>query len=94
MLLNSFINCIERNKFIDAIYFEKQLHNCFFSEVEIYERLVFTFAKNLMNFYMNDDKLSILEMRKCIATMRLVNCHHLADTFEQYLRKNSVSSSW
>lgn len=30
MLLNGYITCIERGKFIDALYFEKQLTQCFF----------------------------------------------------------------
>ena len=41
MLLNGYITCIERGKFLDALYFEKRLNQCFFTEIEIYERLVF-----------------------------------------------------
>ena len=41
MLLNGYITCIERGKFLDALYFEKLLNQCFFTEIEIYERLVF-----------------------------------------------------
>ncbi|SQF69175.1 HTH-type transcriptional regulator rgg [Streptococcus dysgalactiae subsp. equisimilis] len=47
MLLNAYITCIEREKFIDALYFEKLLNQCFFIETEIYERLVFKYAQNL-----------------------------------------------
>lgn len=47
MLLNAYITCIEREKFIDALYFEKLLNQCFFIETEIYERLVFKYTQNL-----------------------------------------------
>ena len=44
MLLNGYITCVERGKFLDTLYFEKQLKQCFFTEIEIYERLVFQYV--------------------------------------------------
>lgn len=87
MLLNSYITCIERNEFIDALYFEKQLKDCFFIETELYERLVFHYAKQLYQFKKNKNNLSIIEMRKCIAFMKLADSYQLAETFENYLEK-------
>lgn len=49
MLLNVYITCIEREELIDALYFEKQLNQCFFIETEIYERLVFNMHKIIIN---------------------------------------------
>lgn len=50
MLLNGYITCIERGKFLDALYFEKRLNQCFFTETEIYERLVFQYAQHLYRY--------------------------------------------
>ena len=50
MLLNVYITCIERGELIDALYFEKQLNQCFFIETEIYERLVFQYAQNYYQY--------------------------------------------
>lgn len=44
MLLNGYITCVERETFLDTLYFEKQLKQCFFTEIEIYERLVFQYV--------------------------------------------------
>lgn len=61
MLLNCYITCIDRGEFIDALYFEKQLNSCFFIETEVYERLVFLYAKNLYKLKKRNDKRAILE---------------------------------
>lgn len=87
MLLNSYITCIERNKLMDALYFEKQLNNCFFIETELYERLVFRYARHFYQFKKSKNKLSIIEMKKCIATMKLADSYRLAETFENHLKK-------
>ncbi|MCC9744714.1 Rgg/GadR/MutR family transcriptional regulator, partial [Streptococcus agalactiae] len=71
MLLNCYITCIDRGEFIDALYFEKQLNSCFFIETEVYERLVFLYAKNLYKLKKRNDKRAILEMQKCIGMMKL-----------------------
>ena len=42
--------CVEREKFLDALYFEKQLVQCFFIETEVYERLVFQYVQNLYQY--------------------------------------------
>ena len=88
MLLNSYITCIERNELLDALYFEKQLNNCYFIETEIYERLVFKFARNFYEFKKYNNKEAVLEMRKCIASMKTASSDKLAFTFENYLREN------
>lgn len=87
MLLNGYIACIDREEFIDALYFEKQLNSCFFIETEVYERLVFLYAKNLYKLKKRNDKRAILEMQKCIGMMKLLSCNHLAETFEKHLKK-------
>lgn len=87
MLLNGYITCIDRGEFIDALYFEKQLNSCFFIETEVYERLVFLYAKNLYKLKKRNDKRAILEMQKCIGMMKLLSCNHLAETFEKHLKK-------
>ena len=82
MLLNCYIISIERDEYIDALYFEKQLnHNCF-TETEIYEKLVFHYSKNLYELKSNK---AILEMKKCIAAMKLANSENLAIKFENHL---------
>lgn len=88
MLLNSYITCIERNELLDALYFEKQLNNCYFIETEIYERLVFKFARSYYEFKKYNNKEAILEMRKCIASMKTASSNKLACIFENYLKEN------
>ena len=87
MLLNAYITCIERNELIDALYFEKQLKFCNFSETEIYEKLVFHYAKNLYDLKKTHKQYALIEMRKCIAAMKLVNSQQLACTFEHHLEQ-------
>ena len=87
MLLNAYITCIERNELIDALYFEKQLQFCNFSETEIYEKLVFHYAKNLYDLKKTHNQHAFIEMRKCIAAMKLVDSQQLACTFEHHLKK-------
>ncbi|WP_347099818.1 Rgg/GadR/MutR family transcriptional regulator [Streptococcus salivarius] len=85
MLLNCYITCIERRKSIDAVYFEKQLRYCSFFETEMYEKLVFQYANNLYKYVFEDDKLAILEMRKCIGAMKLIGSNHIANKYERHL---------
>lgn len=87
MLLNGYITCVERGKFIDALYFEKQLNQCFFIETEVYERLVFQYAQHLYQFKKEGDHKAIIEMKKCIGAMKLAGSNHLAKTYEGHLEK-------
>ncbi len=87
MLLNGYITCVEREKFMDALYFEKQLNQCFFIETEVYERLVFQYAQYLYRYKKEKDCKAIIEMKKCIAAMELVGSNHLAQTYEGHLKK-------
>ncbi|MBM7642580.1 helix-turn-helix domain-containing protein [Streptococcus loxodontisalivarius] len=87
MLLNGYITCIERGALLDALYFEKQLDQCFFIETEMYERLVFQYAKNLYRYKKEKDNKVIIEMKKCIAAMKLVGSNHIAKTYEGHLDK-------
>ncbi|EHI70929.1 Rgg family transcriptional regulator [Streptococcus ictaluri] len=85
MLLNGYITCVEREKFMDALYFEKQLKQCFFTETEVYERLVFQYVQSMYQYKKTNSTSAMTEMKKCIETMRLVGSHHLAKTYERYL---------
>lgn len=87
LLLNSYITCIERCELMDAVYFEKQLKACFFIETEIYERLVFQYAKELYKLKKTNDTRSIIEMKKCIAALKLAGSNGLAETFDIHLTK-------
>lgn len=87
MLLNAYITCIERKEWMDALYFEKQLNYCHFSETELYEKLVLHYAKNLYDLKKNGHQQAILEMRKCIAALKLVDSRQIAVTFEKHLQK-------
>lgn len=87
MLLNGYITCVEREKFLDALYFEKQLNQCFFIETEVYERLVFHYAQHLYQYKKDGDFKAIIEMKKCIAAMKLAGSNHLAKTYEGHLKK-------
>ena len=72
---------------MDAVYFEKQLKACFFIETEIYERLVFQYAKELYKLKKTNDTRSIIEMKKCIAALKLAGSNGLAETFDIHLTK-------
>ncbi len=87
MLLNVYITCIERGELIDALYFEKQLNQCFFIETEIYERLVFQYAQNYYQYKKEGSNQSIIEMKKCIDAMKLAGSEHIAKTYEAHLKK-------
>ncbi|MDZ5574007.1 helix-turn-helix domain-containing protein [Enterococcus cecorum] len=83
MNLNAFITCIERNKWLDAHYFEKQLEMTFFKETEIYERYYFYFAKQMLRYKKDGEDNAIIEMKKIIAGLKMVDCHNIASSFEE-----------
>ena len=85
MLLNCYIISIERDEYIDSLYFEKQLNHSCFTETEIYGKLVFHYSKNLYELKKNRSNKAILEMKKCIAAMKLANSENLAIKFENHL---------
>ena len=87
MLLNGYITCIERQKMVDACYFEEQLNQCFFIETEMYERLVFVYAQNFYHYRKTGDTSAVDEMRKCIEAMKLVGSEHIAKIYETHLKK-------
>ncbi len=93
MNLNAFIMCIERNKWLDAHYFEKQLEMTFFKETEIYERYYFYFAKQMLRYKKDGEDNAIIEMKKIIAGLKLVDCHNIASSFEEELAKMLGSDS-
>lgn len=93
MNLNAFIMCIERNKWLDAHYFEKQLEMTFFKETEIYERYYFYFAKQMLRYKKDGEDNAIIEMKKIIAGLKMVDCHNIASSFEEELAKMLVSDS-
>ena len=93
MNLNAFIMCIERNKWLDAHYFEKQLEMTFFKETEIYERYYFYFAKQMLRYKKDGVDNAIIEMKKIIAGLKMVDCHNIASSFEEELAKMLGSDS-
>lgn len=93
MNLNAFIMCIERNKWLDAHYFEKQLEMTFFKETEIYERYYFYFAKQMLRYKKDGEDNAIIEMRNIIAGLKMVDCHNIASSFEEELAKMLGSDS-
>ncbi|CAI3444196.1 Rgg/GadR/MutR family transcriptional regulator [Enterococcus cecorum] len=93
MNLNAFITCIERNKWLDAHYFEKQLEMTFFKETEIYERYYFYFAKQMLRYKKDGEDNAIIEMKKIIAGLKMVDCHNIASSFEEELAKMLGSDS-
>lgn len=93
MNLNAFIMCIERNKWLDAHYFEKQLEMTFFKETEIYERYYFYFAKQMLRYKKDGEDNAIIEMRNIIAGLKMVDCHNIASSFEEELAKILGSDS-
>lgn len=53
----------------------------------MYEKLVLHYAKNLYDLNKNNNRYAVLEMRKCIAAMKLVDSNQIAVKFENYLQK-------
>lgn len=87
MALNAFIICVEREYLVDAKYFEKQISHFYFDESEIYERLIFTYARSFYEFKKEQTTKSILKMRKVIGFMRAAECEKLAERYEEHLSK-------
>lgn len=53
----------------------------------MYEKLVLHYTKNLYDLKKNNNRYAVLEMRKCIATMKLVDSNQTALKFENHLQK-------
>ena len=51
------------------------------------KKLVLHYAKNLYDLKKNGHQQAILEMRKCIAALRLVDSRQTAITFKKHLQK-------
>lgn len=85
MLLNAFSISVKRDQIVDADYFRQQLHQLFFDETELYERLIFHFIDSCYSYKLNQDNKEILEMRKCIGLLKTAGCSNLAKKWEVYL---------
>ena len=88
MNVNAYIYCIEFEEWIDAQYFEKQLELAYFQEAEIYERLVFKYAKNFYKFKKFQNQDALLEMKKCIELFQFIDSENLAENFIEHLNKH------
>ncbi|WP_323696345.1 Rgg/GadR/MutR family transcriptional regulator [Staphylococcus pseudintermedius] len=85
MLLNGYMTCIQRQKMKDAIFFKKCIERCLFTETEIYEKLVFQYAKHFFIYSKSSSEDAINKMKKIIEVMRLVESHHIASYYENHL---------
>ncbi|MEX2803794.1 helix-turn-helix domain-containing protein [Streptococcus sp. H31] len=86
MLLNAFSLSVKRNQIVDADYFRQQLHQLFFDETELYERLIFHFIDSCYFYRLSHNAKEILEMRKCIGLLKAVGSSDLAKRWEDYLQ--------
>ncbi len=87
MNVNAYIFCIENSEWIEAQYFEQQLKNTYFNETEIYERLVFIYAKAFHSYKKNKDEKALKQLYDVINAMKLAGSIHLAENFEEHLNK-------
>ena len=87
MNVNAYIFCIENSEWIEAQYFEQQLKNTYFKETEIYERLVFSYAKAFHDYKKNKDEKALRQLYDVINAMKLAGSIHLAENFEEHLNK-------
>ena len=91
MNVNEYIFCVENSEWIEAQYFEQQLKNTYFKETELYERLVFSYAKAFHSYKKNKDEKALKQLYDVINAMKLAGSIHLAKSFEEYLEKNILS---
>lgn len=87
MNVNAYIFCVENSEWIEAQYFEQQLKNTYFNETEIYERLVFIYAKAFHDYKKNKDEKALKQLYDVIKAMKLAGSIHLAKNFEEHLNK-------
>ena len=87
MNVNAYIFCVENSEWIEAQYFEQQLKNTYFNETEIYERLVFIYAKAFHDYKKNKDEKALNQLYDVIKAMKLAGSVHLAENFEEHLSK-------
>ncbi len=87
MNVNAYIFCVENSEWIEAQYFEQQLKETFFKETEIYERLVFIYAKAFHDYKKNKDEKALRQLYDVINAMKLAGSIHLAENFEEHLNK-------
>ncbi|MEQ3467119.1 Rgg/GadR/MutR family transcriptional regulator [Enterococcus cecorum] len=87
MNVNAYIFCVENSEWIEAQYFEQQLKETYFKETEIYERLVFIYAKAFHNYKKNKDEKALRQLYDVINAMKLAGSVHLAENFEEHLNK-------
>ncbi|EGQ2897424.1 hypothetical protein E6A70_13050 [Staphylococcus pseudintermedius] len=66
-------------------FFEKCIERCLFTETEIYEKLVFQYAKHFLIYSKSSSEDAINKMKKIIEVMRLVESHHIASYYENHL---------
>ncbi|MHC5190291.1 helix-turn-helix domain-containing protein [Enterococcus cecorum] len=87
MNVNAYIFCIENSEWIEAQYFEQQLKETYFKETEIYERLVFIYAKAFHDYKKNKDEKALNQLYDVVKAMKLAGSVHLAENFEDHLNK-------
>ena len=87
MNVNAYIFCVENSEWIEAQYFAQQQKNTYFKETEIYERLVFIYAKAFHDYKKNKDEKALNQLYDVIKAMKLAGSIHLAENFEEHLNK-------
>lgn len=85
MNLAAYIKCVENNLLFDALYFEKQLNLCMFNEMEVYDRIMIVYTRSLYKYKKTNNPKYIIEMRKCVAALKLANSFKVADNLEKKL---------
>lgn len=87
LLINGFLLCIEKEDFVNAGYFDKHIQEHFFKENEAYYRIIYLWAKGLLDYKQNRQSDGIEQMRQAISILKILNCYQAANYYQKALEK-------
>lgn len=74
LLLNGFLRCIGENDFINANYFDKQIHDHFYDDNQAYHRIIYMWAKGYYYFAHGEKSRGIHQMQQAVTILSTLGC--------------------
>lgn len=87
ILLNGLFKAIEERSMAKFTYFDKQLQTVFFQENEAYLRLIYRYAKGMVDCWQGEVDGGLAQMTEVIAILRVIDCQSSADYYQDNLDK-------
>ena len=87
IFLNGFLLCIGSKDFKQAAYFQDLIEQHFYTEHEVYLRIVYRYAQGELAFFQGDKAKGRQLMTEAVDVLRLLDCHFSADYYQAAIQE-------